>query len=107
MTFVLQLQRWNCTFDIIAQQIMQFLQGLLIVLLLYFLLRILGRWFAPRLFQYAVKKTEQRFREQFEAHQGYHEAESPEGEVSISSKPGSQKKSKESVGEYIDFEEID
>lgn len=86
---------------------MDFLQGLLLVLLLYFLLRILGRWFAPRLFQYAVKKTEQRFREQFETAQRYQEAESPEGEVSISKKPGTQKKKQESIGEYIDFEEIE
>ena len=86
---------------------MDFLQGLLLVLILYFLLRILGRWFAPRLFKYAVKKTEQRFREQFENAQGHQEAESPEGEVSISKKPGSQRKKQESVGEYIDFEEID
>ncbi|MBT8320283.1 MAG: DUF4834 family protein [Eudoraea sp.] len=86
---------------------MTFLKVLLFIFLFYFLLRILGRWFAPKLFQYAVKKTEQRFQQQFNDYQGQRETEAPEGEVSVSKKPGARKNNKESVGEYIDYEEID
>jgi hypothetical protein len=86
---------------------MTFLKVLFFILLFYYLLRILGRWFAPRLFQYAIKKTEQRFQQQYGQYQYQREPESPEGEVSISRKPGTRKKSEESLGEYIDYEEID
>ena len=107
MTIILLLQRRNCTFDILAQQIMTFLKVLFFILLFYYLLRLLGRWFAPRLFQYAVKKTEEKFQQQYGQYQGQHQPESPVGEVSISKKPGTPKKDQESLGEYIDYEEID
>ena len=86
---------------------MTFLKVLFFILLFYYLLRLLGRWFAPKLFQYAVKKTEQRFQEQFSQYQGQQDTEAPVGEVSISKKPGTRKKDQESLGEYIDYEEID
>ena len=86
---------------------MTFLKVLFFILLFYYLLRLLGRWFAPRLFQYAVKKTEERFQQQFNDYPGRSEPEAPVGEVSISKKPGSTKKDQESLGEYIDYEEID
>ena len=86
---------------------MTFLKVLFFILVFYYLLRLLGRWFAPRLFQYAVKKTEERFQQQYKGYQGSHESEAPVGEVSISKKPGSRKKDQESLGEYIDYEEID
>ncbi|MCX2719471.1 DUF4834 family protein [Lentiprolixibacter aurantiacus] len=86
---------------------MTFLKVLFFVLLFYYLLRLLGRWFAPKLFQYAVKKTEQRFQQQYGQYQSHREPEAPEGEVSISKSPGTRKKNQESLGEYIDYEEID
>ena len=85
---------------------MTFLKVLLFFFLFYFLIRLLGRWFAPKLFQYAVKKTEQRFQQQYNHYQGQHEKET-EGEVSISKKPGNRKNNQEPLGEYIDYEEID
>ena len=86
---------------------MAFLKVLLFVLLFYYLLRILGRWFAPKLFQYAVKKTEQRFRDQYQAYQQDSEGEVNIGDVSISKKPGTKRKYEDSVGEYVDYEEIE
>ncbi len=86
---------------------MTLLKVLFFVLLFYYLLRILGRWFAPKLFQYAVKKTEQRFREQYQSYQADHGGEVNIGEVSISKNPGSKKKKEDSLGEYVDYEEIE
>lgn len=86
---------------------MTFLKVLFFILLFYYLLRLLGRWFAPKLFQYAVKKTEERFQQQYSQYQGQHEHEEPVGDVSISKKPRNRKKNQESLGEYIDYEEID
>ncbi len=45
---------------------MGFLKTLLIIILVYYLLKLIGRWLAPRVFNYAAKKTERHFREAFE-----------------------------------------
>ncbi len=107
MTIILLIQRRNCTFDILSHQNMTFLQVLLFVLLFYFLLKFIGRWLAPRLLQYAVKKTEERFREQYNTYSKAREEEVQVGEVSITKNTDQKKKGKDSVGEYIDYEEID
>ena len=44
---------------------MAFLKTLLIILLVYYLFKILVRMFAPKIFGYAAKKTEEHFRERF------------------------------------------
>ncbi|MCG2461373.1 DUF4834 family protein [Flavobacteriaceae bacterium F89] len=89
---------------------MGFLRTILIIVLVYYLLKILGRLFAPQLFRYAAKKTEKHFRERFGGFTDFDTANSDrEGDVIIkekqSKKPSSD--SKEKVGEYIDFEEIE
>ena len=86
---------------------MTFLKVLFFILLFYYLLRILGRWFAPKLFQYAVKKTEQRFRDQYQSYQEDQGSEVNIGDVSISKKPGAKNNKEESLGEYVDYEEIE
>ncbi len=87
---------------------MGFLKTLLIILGVYFLLRILGRILAPRLFQYAVKKTGDRFREAYEQarENGETRFTGPEGEIRGTAKK-QKPTSSEQVGEYIDFEEIE
>jgi hypothetical protein len=87
---------------------MGFLKTLLIVLGVYFLLRIIGKWMAPRLFRYALKKTENRFREAFEqarenGQSGYTKPDDDIGSSGVKQSP----KSSKQVGEYIDFEEIE
>jgi hypothetical protein len=87
---------------------MGFLKTVLIVLLVYYLLKILAKWFAPKLFRYAAKKTEEHFKERFE---GFADQQSKEeeqiGDVIIDKKTTKKKKSSKNVGEYIDFEEIE
>ncbi|MBT8280609.1 MAG: DUF4834 family protein [Muriicola sp.] len=87
---------------------MGFLKTLLIILLVYFLLRIVWRLLAPRLFKYAVKKTEDRFKEAFErANPDYQSTQSRGNDLDKKSPGNQNKKSSEQVGEYIDFEEIE
>jgi hypothetical protein len=68
--------------------------------------------FAPKIFGYAAKKTEEHFKEKFgEFAQQNQRNEERVGDVIIDKKP-SQKNSSSNdtsntVGDYIDFEEID
>ncbi len=87
---------------------MGILKTILVILLVYYLFKILARWFAPKLFAYAAKRTEKHFREQFENFQTFNQDEQrPEGDVSIDKKPTSNKGTSKDIGEYIDFEELE
>ncbi|XLS27555.1 DUF4834 family protein [Flavobacteriaceae bacterium M23B6Z8] len=86
---------------------MQLLRTILIIVLVYYALKILTRIFGPTLFRYASKKAEQRFKEQFNKQQQPQNQNVREGEVTIEKKPADTPKSNKKVGEYIDFEEID
>ena len=87
---------------------MAFLKTILIILLVYYLLKILARWFAPKIFSYAAKKTEERFRENFGGNpRQQHANEEKIGEIIIDKKPPKKNNSSKKVGEYIEFEELD
>ncbi len=87
---------------------MAFLKTILIILLVYYLLKILARWFAPKIFSYAAKKTEERFRESFGGFPERPESsEEKVGEVIIDKKPPKKTSSSKKVGEYIEVEELD
>lgn len=85
---------------------MQLLRTLLIIVLVYYLFKILRRIFGPALFRYASKKAEKHFNEKFDRQQNGNQ-NVKEGEVTIEKKPEGSKKSSGKIGEYIDFEEID
>lgn len=84
---------------------MAFLKTIFIVLLVYYLLKMVLRMFAPKIMGYAARKTEQHFKERFGEFQQGRTAE--DGDVIPNKKKATKKGSKEKVGEYIDFEEID
>ena len=86
---------------------MGFLKIVLVVLLVYYLLKILARLFAPKIFAYAARKTEERFKEQYDNFQSFHQEEKPVGDVTIDKKPTRKNKPSNQVGEYIDFEELE
>lgn len=87
---------------------MGFLKTLLIILLVYFLLRIIWRLLAPRLFRYAVKKTEDRFKEAFErANMNQQSTNTRAKDIDRKTTQNQHNKPSEQVGEYIDFEEIE
>lgn len=87
---------------------MAFLKTILIVLLVYYLLKMVLRMFAPKIMSYAAKKTEQHFRERFGEFADMQGSQGKQqGDVIRDKKNSKKSASKEKVGEYIDFEEID
>ena len=86
---------------------MVLLQTILILIFVYYGIKLLLKWLAPRLFNYAVKKTEQRFGQQFGQYQDFSKTNTKEGETTVDKQPVRKSNPSKKVGEYIDFEEID
>ncbi|WP_036153716.1 hypothetical protein [Maribacter forsetii] len=84
---------------------MAFLKTILIILLVYYLLKFLAKLFAPKILNYAAKKTESHFREAFDNQRPFEQEE--DESVIVNKKPSRKKNDSEKVGEYIDFEELD
>jgi len=84
-----------------------FVRTILIILLIYFGVKIVTRLLSPFLMRYVAKKAEQRFGQQFGKYQSPKETRREEGEISIDKMPDSGKKPNKDVGEYVDYEEID
>lgn len=89
------------------------IKTLLIILFFYYGFKVLVRLLAPFLMRYAAKKIQDKFKDQMGQHMsgsGFGQQDNPkkEGEVHVRSKKSSQDKiNSESVGDYVDFEEID
>ncbi|MFG6686969.1 DUF4834 family protein [Mariniflexile sp. HNIBRBA6329] len=82
-----------------------FVRTILIILLIYYGLKILSRLFAPLLLKYIAKKAEEKFGGQFQQRPQQQQPKK-EGEVTIDKIPNT-KTSNKDVGEYVDYEEID
>jgi len=80
-----------------------FIRTILIILVIYYVLKVITRLFAPLLMKYVAKKAQERFGGSF---QNQREPERKEGEVTIDKVPKT-KSSNKNVGDYIDYEEID
>lgn len=76
---------------------------ILLILVIYFGIKILARLLMPFFVKYIVKKTEQRFGSQNQRQQ---EPPKKEGEITIEKMPKT-KASNNDVGDYVDYEEID
>lgn len=77
------------------------------IVLIYFIVKILTRLFAPFLLKYAANKVEKTFGQQFNQHQAQQKPKGKEGETVIDKMPTKNSSSNKKVGEYIDYEEID
>ena len=86
---------------------MVLLQTILILILVYYGIKILLKWLAPRLLNYAVRKTSQRFGEQFGNAQGHASTTQQRGKTTVNTKTRPKSNPAKKVGEYIDFEEIE
>ncbi|WP_024769555.1 MULTISPECIES: DUF4834 family protein [Aquimarina] len=80
------------------------LKIILIIILVYYGLKVITRLFGPLLLRYVTKKAGEKFKQQFDQYQ--QPQQSAEGEVTIEKK-SKQNSSNKDVGEYIDYEEID
>jgi len=87
---------------------MAFLKTILIIILCYYLFKLLVKLFAPKILNYAAKKTEAHFKERFGEFSSQRTAQEEQfGDVIIEKKPTKKNDTSEKVGDYIDFEEID
>jgi len=86
---------------------MKFIQTLLIILLIFFGLRILFRLLAPYLMRYIAKKAGERFQNMAQGYSTQNQTPKREGETVIDEVPRREQTSNKNVGEYIDYEEID
>jgi len=87
---------------------MVLLKTILIILLVYYGLKIIAKWYGPKLFSYAARKTEEKFKERFgEFTQQNQRDEEQIGDVTVKKQTAQKPNSKEPIGEYIEFEELD
>ncbi len=79
------------------------LRVLLIIMLVYYILKFIGRYLLPLFIHRTVSKMEARMREQQEANK----PQGKVGETVIDRKPSHYKETPQDKGEYIDYEEVD
>jgi hypothetical protein len=85
---------------------------ILYIFFFYYLFKVLARLLAPFLMRYATKKMQEKFKDQMGQQMGgFGQAQQKpkkEGEVHVKSKKTSQDKiNTESMGDYVDFEELE
>jgi len=82
-----------------------FLRMILIIMLVYYGIKFIGRYILPIFLKKMVNNFESKIKQQ----QGYQSPpeQAKEGETVIDKKPPLQKESNKKVGEYIDYEEVD
>jgi len=87
---------------------MTFLKTLLIILLVYYGVKIIFKFAKPFIMRYIAKKANERFGQAFGQNPNQtNNANQQEGEVTLDNSQANTKTSKSTVGEYVDFEEID
>jgi len=81
---------------------------ILIILLVYFGLKIIFKWFGPIILKYFMKKMGEKAFKNFNQATGFQtKDDSRKSEKTIHKKSSNQKKEKKEVGEYIEYEEIE
>jgi hypothetical protein len=82
---------------------MGLLRTILIIIIVYYGLRIIAKYILPIVLRQAVNKVQNNMRDQFEQQEKTNRSV---GETSVDYAPKNDSSSKE-VGEYIEFEEVD
>ncbi|MDC9723254.1 MAG: DUF4834 domain-containing protein [Urechidicola sp.] len=82
-----------------------FVRTILIFIIIYYAVKIIGRFVAPLIFKWFVGKFEQRVKDQQQ--QNSPRNDEKVGETTIDKTSIKSTKESNSVGEYVDFEEVD
>ena len=80
-----------------------FIRTILIIMMIWYGIKILSRLFAPYFMRFVAKKAEQKFGQQ----QNRQQPQQKEGETTVDKAPEQTKTSNKNVGEYVDYEDID
>ncbi|AUC22391.1 MULTISPECIES: DUF4834 family protein [Polaribacter] len=88
---------------------MGLLRTIAIIVFCYYAFKFLAKLFAPFLIKKAAETIKKKAEQQYGGGQQQEPQKNtvPEGKTVIDKTPGNQQQSKNSVGEYVDFEEID
>ena len=87
---------------------MTFLKTLLIILLVYYGVKIIFKFAKPYIMRYIAKKATERFGQAFGQNPNQtNNTTQQEGEVTLDKSQVTTKTSKSTVGDYVDFEEIE
>ena len=81
-----------------------FIRTLLVIVIIYFGIRIVTRYILPLLVDKGIKNMQQKMQNQQRQHQ---QTTRPEGEVTIEKDRNQGSKNSQNQGEYVDFEEVD
>jgi len=85
---------------------MGLLKTIFFILLFYYAFKFLAKLFAPFLMKKAAETIQKKAQQQYGGQQ-QQKSSVKEGETVIDKKPRNQQQSKDTVGEYVDYEEID
>lgn len=86
---------------------MTFLKTILIVLLVYYGLKLLIRFATPYILRYISKKAGQQFEQFFGNPAAPNNPSHEEGKITIDNIPSQKRSNDKKVGEYVDYEEVD
>jgi predicted membrane protein len=87
---------------------MGLLKTIFFIIFFVYAFKFLARLFAPFLLKKATETIKKKAAQQFRGQQGQKQGASvKEGETIIDKRPAGEQESKKSVGDYVDFEEID
>jgi hypothetical protein len=87
---------------------MGLLKTIFFIIFFGYAFKFLARLFAPFLIKKAAETIKKKAAQQFRGQQGQQQGSSvKEGETIIDKKPAGGQESKNSVGDYVDFEELD
>lgn len=81
-----------------------FVRTLLIIVIIYYGIRIVSKYLLPLLVDKGVKKMQQKMQDQQRQHQQPFRAD---GEVTIEADKKGNKNTEKDKGEYVDFEEVE
>ena len=85
---------------------MNFLRTILIIILIYYVFKIVGRFLLPIFFKKVMSNVEKKFSQR--PHQNNpNQTNIKEGETVIDKTPGNRSKSNDNIGEYIDYEDVE
>ena len=82
-----------------------FMRTILIILAVYYAFKLIARYVLPFILKRAINKMQDRAQQQHGNQQ--EDTNVNVGETSIDKKPSKQQQGKNSVGEYVDYEDVD
>ena len=82
------------------------MKTILIIITIYYVLKLIARFILPLFLKKMMQKVEKKFNEQ-QYQNSSNKTNVKEGETVVDKAPNTQSKSNKSVGEYVDYEDVE